>query len=107
MPGDLRLVWPGIEALPPHCLGDIGYLVVPWKRGRGYATRALAGILPSAAEEGLRYADICADADNVASRAVIERNGGTLVEEFVTLPALGSKLEVRDRVATTGGIRSS
>jgi predicted acetyltransferase len=99
--GAIGFRWqPGTESLPPYCLGHIGYSVVPWKRGRGYATRALGGMLAAAAEEGLRYVEICAEADNIASRAVIERNGGTLVEEFVTLPALGSKLEVRYRVAT-------
>jgi predicted acetyltransferase len=27
----------GTPELPPHCLGHIGYGVVPWKRRRGYA----------------------------------------------------------------------
>ncbi len=35
----------GSEALPPYCLGHIGYAVVPWKQGRGYATRALREVL--------------------------------------------------------------
>ena len=113
LPGYCRWIWdgefcgvigfrwkPGTEALPPHCLGHIGYSIVPWKRGRGYATRALRELLPEAAAEGLRYVEICAEADNMASRRVIELNGGVLVEEFVTLPSLGSRLEVRYRVAT-------
>jgi predicted acetyltransferase len=100
--GVISLRWqPGTEALPPHCLGHIGYSVVPWKRDRGYASRALRELLPEVASEGLRYVEICAEADNVASRRVIERNGGILVEEFVTLPALGSRREVRYRVATS------
>ena len=99
--GAIGFRWqPGTEWLPPYCLGHIGYSVVPWKRGRGYATRALQAMLAAAAEEGLRYVEICAEADNIASRRVIERNGGTLTEEFVTVPALGSRLEVRYRVAT-------
>jgi predicted acetyltransferase len=101
--GAIGFRWqPGTERLPPYCLGHIGYSVVPWKRGRGYATRALAALLPAAAEEGLRYVEICAEADNLASRRVIELNGGTLTEEFVTEPALGSRREVRYRVATMG-----
>jgi len=100
--GLIGLRWkPGTEALPPHCLGHIGYTVVPWKRRQGYATRALHDLLPEAAGEGLRYVEICAEADNLPSRRVIESNGGLLVEEFVTLPALGARREVRYRIALT------
>jgi predicted acetyltransferase len=99
--GVIGLRWqPGTEALPVYCLGHIGYSVVPWKRRRGYATRALGEFLPDAAGEGLRFVDICAEADNLASRRVIERNGGVFVEEFVTVPSLGSRREVRYRIAT-------
>jgi predicted acetyltransferase len=99
--GMIGLRWdPGTEALPPYCLGHVGYSVVPWKRRRGYATRALAELLPEAAAEGLRYVEVCAEVDNEPSRRVIERNGGILVEEFVSVPALGSRREVRYRVAT-------
>ena len=99
--GVIGLRWqPGTEALPPYCLGHVGYSVVPWKQRRGYATEALREFLRDAASEGLHYVDICAEADNLASRRVIERNGGMLVEEFVTLPELGSRREVRYRLAT-------
>jgi len=37
--GVVSLRWqPGSAALPEHVLGHVGYTVVPWKRGRGYAT---------------------------------------------------------------------
>ena len=43
--GAIQFRWqPGTTALPAHCLGHIGYSVVPWKRGRGYATKALAQV---------------------------------------------------------------
>jgi predicted acetyltransferase len=63
--------------------------VVPWKRRRGYATRALHDLLPAAKAEGLRYVEITTDPDNIASRRVIEANGGVLVEEFVKPAAFG------------------
>jgi predicted acetyltransferase len=100
--GIISLRWQrGTEALPSYCLGHIGYSIVPWKRRLGYATQALRAMLRDAAAEDLRYVEICAEADNVASRRVIERNGGVLVEEFVTDAALGSRREVRYRVVTS------
>jgi predicted acetyltransferase len=113
LPGYRRWLWDGefcgsiglrwqraTEALPPHCLGHIGYAVVPWKQRRGYAKRALHEMLHEATAEGLRYVEITTDLDNVASQRVIEANGGVLVEEFVTPPSLGSKRELRYRVHT-------
>lgn len=73
---------PGTTALPPYCLGHIGYAVVPWKRRRGYATRALALLLPEVEGEGLAYVELTTEADNAASRRVIEANSGKLVERF-------------------------
>jgi predicted acetyltransferase len=81
--GSINFRWqPGTTELPPHCLGHIGYSVVPWKRGRGYATRALKLMLTEAKKEGLAYVQIVTDTDNFPSQKVIEANGGQLVEEF-------------------------
>ena len=53
--GSIGFRWQrGTEALPAHCLGHIGYAVVPWKRGRGYATRALGEMLLASSERGVR-----------------------------------------------------
>jgi predicted acetyltransferase len=102
--GSIGLRWQrGSEALPPYCLGHIGYAVVPWKQGRGYATRALEEILHEARAEGLRYVEITTDPDNVPSQRVIERNGGVLVEEFLKPPALGGKRGLRYRVNIQDG----
>lgn len=104
--GSIGFRWQrGTEALPPHCLGHIGYAVVPWKRRRGYATRALGEILREAKAEGLRYVEITTQPDNVPSQRVITANGGVLVEEFVTSPALGGQCELRYRVHIDGGNR--
>ena len=52
--GSLSVRWVhGTEALPPYCLGHIGYGVVPWKRGLGYARSALAQALPQLAPDGV------------------------------------------------------
>lgn len=97
--GVISFRWqPGTAALPPHCLGHVGYSVVPWKRRRGYATRALEFLLPQAVEEGLAYVEVTTDADNVASRRVIEANGGELVERFCKPAAYGGAASLRFRI---------
>jgi predicted acetyltransferase len=102
--GSIGLRWQrGTEALPPHCLGHIGYTVVPWKQGRGYATRALREVLREAKAEGLRYVEITTAPDNLASQRVIQTNGGVFVEEFLTPPALGGRRELRYRVDLRDG----
>ncbi len=81
--GSIGFRWqPGTAVLPPHVLGHIGYTVVPWKRGRGYATRALALMLDEARREGLTYVELTTDPDNEPSQKVIRANGGVLVERF-------------------------
>ena len=97
--GSASFRWqPGTEALPPYCLGHIGYAVVPWKRGRGYATRALGELLAHAKVEGLRYVEITTRTDNLASQRVILANGGVLAEEFTAPSALGGHRHLRYRV---------
>jgi len=97
--GNIGLRWqPGTEALPPHCLGHIGYAVVPWKQRRGYATKALREMLTDARAVGLRYVELTTQPSNIASQRVIEANGGVLVEEFISVPALGSRNELRYRI---------
>jgi predicted acetyltransferase len=76
--GSIGLRWQnGTAALPPHCLGHIGFAVVPWKQGRGYAQRALSLLLPEAKAEGLPFVELTADPDNLASQRVITAKGGT------------------------------
>ena len=76
--GSIGLRWqPGTAALPPYCLGHIGYAVVPWKQGLGYAKSALRLILPEARAVGLPYVEITTDPDNIASQRVAEKAGFT------------------------------
>ena len=97
--GTIGFRWtPGSEELPPTCLGHIGYAVVPWKRGRGYATMALEQMLPDAKAQGLRYVDICTVPDNIVSQKVILANGGEFIESFVPPPGVGRAEEYRYRI---------
>jgi predicted acetyltransferase len=78
--GVIGLRWQaGSHDLPPFVRGHIGYAVVPWKRRRGYASTALAMVLAEARAVGLERVFLTADEDNIASRRVIERNGGVLL----------------------------
>jgi predicted acetyltransferase len=56
--------------------GHIGYGVRPSARRRGYATQALAAMLPVCAEMGIDPVLVTCDTDNVGSRRAIETNGG-------------------------------
>ena len=97
--GAIGFRWqPGTTNLPPYCLGHIGYSVVPWKRQRGYATRALCLLLPQARAEGLAYVELTTEADNIASRQVIEANGGELIERFHKAPEYGGGESMRFRI---------
>lgn len=97
--GSIGLRWqPGTSSLPPHVLGHIGYAVVPWKRGLGYATRALRLILPDAKAEGLEYVELTTDPDNVPSQRVITNNGGVLVESFAKPEVHGGSEALRFRI---------
>jgi predicted acetyltransferase len=56
--------------------GHIGYDVRPTARRRGYATAMLGEALPVARALGLDQVLVTCDTDNVASRKVMEANGG-------------------------------
>jgi predicted acetyltransferase len=97
--GSIGFRWqPGTTALPPHCLGHIGYAVVPWKQRKGYAARALKLLLLEVTSEGLPYVEITTDPENIASQRVILANGGVLVEHFTKPPQFGSRPGLRYRI---------
>ena len=97
--GSIGFRWsPGTTDLPPHCLGHIGYAVVPWKQGKGYATQALRLLLIDIKSEGLPFVEITTDPKNIASQRVIETNGGTLLEKFTKPAQFGSKPGLRYRI---------
>lgn len=119
LPGFVRWMWdeafcgsigfrwqPGTSELPAHVLGHIGFSVVPWRRRRGYATRALALMLREAAGQGLRHVELTTDPTNTASQRVIAANAGILVERFRKAAAYGGAEALRFRImldVTAGG----
>lgn len=97
--GSIGLRWqPGTTALPPHCLGHIGYTVVPWKRRHGFATQGLALMLDEARAVGLPFVELTTDPDNLASQRVITANGGVLVEHFTKPAQFGHQPGLRYRI---------
>ena len=97
--GSIGFRWQkGTSALPAHVLGHIGYTVVPWKRNRGHATRALALLLPEAKARGLDYVELTTDTDNLPSQKVILACGGRLVERFTKAAAYGGVEGLRYRI---------
>lgn len=93
-----RWQW-GTEALPPYCLGHIGYAVVPWKRRKGYATQGLQQLLPDAKALGLSYVELTVAHDNTISQRVIEKCGGKFIDAFPLPAAYGEGTEWRYRIA--------
>jgi len=88
--GSVNFRWqPGTSDLPEYVLGHLGYAVVPWKQRRGYATRALALMLPEVRKFGLAHIDLTTDPDNLPSQKVITANGGSLVSRFVKVAGHG------------------
>ena len=97
--GSIGFRWQrGTAELPPYVPGHIGFGVVPWKRNRGYARRALAFLLEDAKAEGLAYVELTTDPENLASQKVIAANGGVLVERFRRSAHYGASEALRFRI---------
>lgn len=88
----------GSNELPPYCLGHIGYAVVPAHRGKGIASIGLKMLLEEVPDRGLDYVYIHCLPDNIASKRVIEKNGGVYLGVFVTTPGYGSVEELKYRI---------
>lgn len=111
LPGFRRFIWDGdfcgiigfrwqnkTNELPAHVLGHVGFSVVPWKQGKGYAKQALCAILPEARQKGLFYIELTTDCDNIASQKVITGCGGRLVERFELPGAFAQREGLRFRI---------
>jgi predicted acetyltransferase len=69
--------------------GHIGYCVLPAFRGRGVGKRTLQRGLEIASAHGIQRVLVTCDADNAASRRIIEAAGGVYESSYV-----GAGLEV-------------
>ena len=111
LPGIHRWIWDGefcgvvgfrwqegTSNLPSHVLGHIGFSVVPWKRGQGHASRALALMLDEARRRGLKHVELTTDPENHASQEVMIANGGQLVGRFRKPEAYGGQAALRYRI---------
>jgi len=114
LPSIVRWMWDGefcgsigfrwqrdTAVLPPHVLGHIGFSVVPWKRGRGYARQALMQILADARQCGLPYVELTTDPDNAASQKVIAACDGEMIERFRKVAAYDNAEALRFRIQLT------
>lgn len=63
--------------------GHIGYAVRPSMHSKGYGSALLKLALPQAKMLGIRQPLITCDPPNIASRKIIEKNGGVLRDEVV------------------------
>ena len=99
--GWINFRWqPDTAALPAHLLGHVGFAVVDWQQGKGYARQALNEVVGEAGQLGLSYIELTADADNFASRQVLVRCGGVFIEDFRLPEHYGGKAAVRYRIRT-------
>ena len=83
-------VWIGLLTLRPqineqylHSGGHIGYVIRPSKRRSGYGTAILRLGLDQARTRGLQRVLLTCDETNMASRKIIEANGGQLENAVV------------------------
>ncbi|OGG53430.1 hypothetical protein A2851_05665 [Candidatus Kaiserbacteria bacterium RIFCSPHIGHO2_01_FULL_53_29] len=68
--------------------GHIGYDIRPSERGKGYGNKILELALQKARELGIKRVTVTSDIRNVASRKIIEKNGGIL-ENQIFNPEMG------------------
>ena len=88
--GRIGFRWsPGTTDLPPTCLGHIGYWILPHKRRKGYASKALNLMLDEARKIGLPFVDLTTNPENFSSQGVIKKNGGEFLKQVPLPPQHG------------------
>ncbi|HET6317136.1 MAG TPA: GNAT family N-acetyltransferase, partial [Chloroflexota bacterium] len=64
--------------------GNVGYIIRPSQRRKGYGTLILALTLSEARRRGMSRVCVTIDADNLPSARVIEKNAGGLSGQSVS-----------------------
>jgi predicted acetyltransferase len=82
------------EVVPPHMATNIYYEIDKNYRQKGYGTKLLELGLVEAKRIGLHELFLGCMEDNVASKKIIERNGGIFVAEAI-IPGEGKMLKYR------------
>jgi predicted acetyltransferase len=62
--------------------GHIGYAIRPSKQGQGYGSKILELTLPETKKIRLKRALLTCDNDHIASKKIIEKNGGILQDQI-------------------------
>lgn len=84
--------------------GHIGYSIRPSRRGQGYGKLILKLALEKSRRVGLDRVLITCDADNLASKRIIENNGGQF-ETAMKMDAHTRRMEGREGVAELDKLR--
>lgn len=79
------------KEVPANMASHIYYEIEPAFRGKGYGKKLLELGLREAKKIGLKEIAITCMEDNLASKKVIESNGGVMVDEAV-IPTTGKKM---------------
>lgn len=84
--------------IDPGQFGHISYCVRPTEQGKGYATQMLKDALCVYEEKGYKEVFVSCAKNNIASRRVVEKVGGVVVEEFIVPPPYKPEDAVRYRI---------
>lgn len=79
------------ENLETNTRGHIGYVIIPSKRKKGYGKKILSLAIPEAKKLNYDKMLITCNSDNIASKKIIEDNGG----EFINTLPFGTTTKLR------------
>ena len=78
--GSINFRWELTRSLDENFGGNIGYVIRPTERRKGYATQALRLGLELCREKGMKFVRVGCYTNNTGSRKTIIKNGGKLID---------------------------